>query len=202
MTMSNVRARGLREERVYALNPLPAGLTKRELAKRAGLPSFPQASAEDPFHVAWQYGTGLESEMLDFAPGDPGDAMERFWELRESEARDFLREKEELGLIVVKDPADLREVIEKSLAGLTKAFEHYDQAGRQQLNELQLKHGWNEAQVAQNRALTWPNLLNEQAALAIQAHIAKLEQLLVELPDEEEPAPRRRGNRSADSASA
>jgi hypothetical protein len=200
---TNIRGRGLREKRLYGLNPLPAGLTKRELAKRADLPSLPQGTLQDPFHIVWKHGTGLEAEELDFFPSTPETAKELCWELRESEARDLMREKEELGMIVVEEPSDLREVITKSIVGLGKAFQHYDEAGMQSLNDLQMKQSWDDTKLKQNRAMTWPMLLNAQAALAISQQITALEEQLIELPFEEAPRPRAKGvRRGAESTTA
>lgn len=204
MTTQNFRGRGLREKRLYGLNPLPVGVTKRDLAKAADLNALPQGNSQDPFHITWKHGTGLEAEELDFRPTTPDFARINCWELRESEARDLLREKEELGMIVVEDPEDLREVITKSLAGLGKAFEHYDNAGQQSLNDLQMKQSWDETKLKQNRAHTWPMLLNAQAAILIAKQIEVLQQRLDELPEGEspraKPVGRRRGVESTTAA--
>jgi hypothetical protein len=163
------RARGISESLRYVYNPLP-NVGEASLLEEAGLSDLMTPSKRSPFLFAWKYGTGLESETVEIAPGE-------FLPLRESEAREFERctNALELGLCVVSkadanDPATRKAALE----ALQRATRFYYDAGKRQLLEQRKRHNYTEQDMHEQRSRYHPYYLNAAKEKAIAAHMQQL----------------------------
>ncbi len=156
-----IRSRGISEKVVYAYNPLPAG-TDDAFLRAAGYEDLALNATEPAFMFTWRYGTGLQLESVDLAPGD-------FLPLRESEAREFLNSTNtaELGLCVVeKADASDPKTRKAAVDALRKAERFYSDAGRKQLIALKKRHNYNDSDMVDLRytyRAYYRNIAREQA---------------------------------------
>lgn len=171
--------RGINQKVVYGYNPLPK-VSEQELLTAADL-ELTTPSKRSPFAVRWQYSSGTEREDITLEPGDS-------LTLRENpEAREFLAEFKELGLVIVEDINDRAEVLAKSIEGLRVAQRHYLDRGAAQAYKMGREASPNRSKEQVDgdfRYDYYPYFLNEAKAKAIGAlvrkHQAELDKLTAE----------------------
>jgi len=118
--MAAIRPRGVSEKTVYAYNPLP-DVSEAEIVEHVGLDLI-TPSTVPPFQFNWQYGGGLEKELVTI---NPGEAVP----LRTSEAKELMREARDMGIVLLDDPHDEAEVRKKSIEGLHRARQYWRARG-------------------------------------------------------------------------
>jgi hypothetical protein len=155
------RIRGISEKVRYAFNPLPE-ITDAVLINKAGLDELmePIRDSLPPFRITWLYGGGLEAEYVQLNP-------QEFLALRESEVEEFLREHQELGMVVVEDAHDEEEVRLAAIKGLTKAATFYRDRGAKRLSEVRKNHGFSREEMEDRKYDHWAYYLNQTKAEVI-----------------------------------
>lgn len=124
---------GFSQRTVYAHNPLPP-VDAEEVLERGGVPDTNQRKGVD-FGLTWVYSGGEDRESIAMKPGD-------FYPLRESEAREFLRDMSEQGGVIVDLPngeiptATHPEVKRQARIGLERARSFYTYRGKSKITEF------------------------------------------------------------------
>jgi hypothetical protein len=158
------RVRGISEKIVYAFNPLP-DVSDASLYKAAKLPLIEPAKIS-PFVVTWKYGGTLEDETVHLQPGD-------FLGLRESEGQEFLRDKSEVGCVLVDDPTDEEQVKEARRKGLIVAQKFYAERGHKRIFEWRKNHGVSKDEMEDHRYDLWVYYYNQAKADLIAKELKK-----------------------------
>ncbi len=150
-----MQRRGLREKIQYATNPFPVPppgtvWSQRYFAGLCDIVSLQVARVGSELRTVWIYGSGGDSEVHEFKEGE-------MHELRASEASAFLREKGELGYVLIEDPSDEDHVRERKLEGVRRAIDFYENGmrGADKLIELAAIHSLNDQQMSQQKRTYW-----------------------------------------------
>lgn len=154
--VGSAKKRGLSEETFFALNPLPE-ITERELLDMAGMEDVRGAEKFNAFEMNWTWSAGLEREALRLKPGQK--AL-----LRETEAREWLRDFKELGGVLVDMDAKPAEIRKASVEGLERAARFYRDRGEIRVVEFMKTHGLGDSELGRYKYQLWAYYLNEQKA--------------------------------------
>lgn len=161
--------RGFNEAIVFAYSPLPA-VSDAEILKMAGLDGVFEPAKVSPFNFSWKHAAGHDAEVIELNPGD-------FIPMRESEARTFIQSGNnvELGLVIVKDKNDTKEIRDASIKGLRAAIKFYRQHGKAKQMTMKKRHSLSDQELSEQRADYYPHFINEAKEKVCQA---KLDELL------------------------
>lgn len=159
------RKRGLSEEVVYVLNPLP-DVEDAELLKRAGL-ALATPATESPFRMTWQFGSGLERETVTLDPGER--AL-----LRSSEAAEFMETFREQGAVVLPLECGEAEVAKHTADGLRRAQKFYRDRGAARVKDYQKTHGLSKEELEDHRYETWAWHHNQAKADVIEESLRRV----------------------------
>lgn len=164
-----MRSRGISEGIKWVYNALP-NVTDAEILAGAGLDDLLQPSRLSPFEWVWRYGSGLQTETVEIAPGE-------FLPLRESEAQEFERATNalEMGLCIVNvnDP-NHPETKKAALQALARASRFYFEGGQKQLLHQRKLHNYTEQDMLDQRTRFSAYYINKMKERVVQEHIAKL----------------------------
>lgn len=169
--MQEARFRGLRERQKFVFNPLPKGQSQRKYAEQAGFVRLQVASTEDCFRYGWKFSGGLQAESIVLDPSDFWrDEAGRVCALRESEANELIRDLGEMGIVLVDDPDNEDEVLEKGIRGLDKAISYWGTRGRTCLDQYQMLNQFDDTKMRNARLETWVYYVNEKLAEHLEKH--------------------------------
>lgn len=163
--MPTVRPRGVSEKIKYIFSPFPK-ISEEDLIKEAGLELI-APSKVPPFLVVWEYGGGFEKELV---PLDSGDCVP----LRESEAVEFMREYRNQGFVVLDDPNDPEEVLEKQIIGLRRAREYWRARGSTRIAFYRKARGLTKEEVDDMKSELHPWYLAEARVTVITNELRRL----------------------------
>lgn len=160
------RKRGLREPIVYLYNPLPK-TTEEALLEDAGLELI-EPSGRDPFEVEWTYGTGFERETIRIPAGE-------FFPLRQSEAKEALRQLKELGVVQVHtDDSEDPDVRIEAATGLKRAASYWSERGYRRVADFRKAKGIGKEELEEYTYDLWPYFLGEAKAKAARKALDEL----------------------------
>jgi hypothetical protein len=157
--------RGITEETVYVLNPLPP-IEDAEVLERAGMSETSEAAKLKPLVIDWQYSFGEEREFIRLEPG------QRVL-MRVSDAQAFLKECAERGLVTHRVDADEATIARVSAEGLKKAIAFWSDRGRQRLITIRKKLGLTKEEMEDSRHEHWSFYYNQALADLLREHQAK-----------------------------
>jgi len=158
--------RGLREQVVYVHNPLPR-VTDRELLDRAKLDYVDGADAPQLFSWLWKYDAGVNHETLRLGPGE-------FQPLRETEARQFLKEFAEAGAVSVEDQDDAEEISKAKLKGLAAAKKFWNVRGTVNAQTYRKRQGIGKDELEENKGDIWPWYRNQEAVVVCDEEMKRI----------------------------
>lgn len=170
------RLRGISEKIVHVYNPYPLpppGVvwSDKYFAQQCKISGVREAKGTSGFQMLWQYSGGHDAEILLLTE-------EQCVDLRASEAKEFLREFEERGAVLVEDPDNEAQVVRASIEGISRAVDFYGSGGRaaDRLLELQMIHQFTDEQMRLNRRAHWIYHVNEARAEMLRGYLVKLEE--------------------------
>ena len=164
--------RGISEKSVRVVNPLP-NTTEAELFTKAKLTLFREPTDLPPFEMVFQYSGGDEREVVCLKPGQQHV-------MRASDANDMMREKGEMGLVLLElnDPAE--SVHSKTMAGLLRGYRFYQERGHVRVIAWRQTHGLTAEETEERRHEIWQYHVNqakadviEEAMKALRKSVAK-----------------------------
>lgn len=149
---------GLNEKHYFIYNPNPV-VTDEELLEAAGLSDF-EPKVKDPFHVQWIWGgTAADRDVLQLPSKTFADVT-----LTATHAATLLKDCGDLGIVLIEDKTDEREILEKSRDGLQKAYRFWSWRGNERLVGFRQKHGLSREEMEDARHELWAYHYNQAKA--------------------------------------
>lgn len=167
-----MRNRGIRERVWYLGNPFPKGHTEQSLARAAGFKSLRGLKSQEFFRWMWKYNSGAEGELLVLEP----DSIDLRITLRDSECEElrFATRDAALAPIIIADPRDVEEVMEKSIERLDRALNEYTRGGSEFIQYYQQLNQLSEDQLSKTRHEIAPAWINQEAEKVLEARLDQL----------------------------
>jgi hypothetical protein len=158
--------RGISEESVLVLNPLPA-VDDAEVLERAGLLETAEAVDLKPLYIDWQYSAGAEREFIRLLPGESKV-------LRQSDASAMMHEVAEKGLCLVSLKATDEELKNARAGGIKRAITFYTERGNKRLQNIRKRFGLTAEEMKENRHEHWSFYFNQALADILREELNKL----------------------------
>lgn len=142
-------SRGITEETVRILNPLPKDVTDEVVLKRAGLDDTATPHNINPLRFEWHYGSGAAE--LEYLVLEPGDSQP----LRESDAEQFLKAHKERGAVKVALDATPEQIETATKQGLQAAITFWGDRGSKRLHAIKRIHNYDAATMEEMKHDFW-----------------------------------------------
>jgi hypothetical protein len=158
--------RGISEESVLVLNPLP-NIDDADVLERAGLLDTAEAATLKPLCIDWQYSAGIEREFIRLQPGDTKV-------LRRSDATAMMHEKAEMGLCMIEMKSTDEQLKTATIGGLKRAMTFYTERGNKRLQNIRKRFGLTREEMEENKHEHWTFYYNQAIADILREELNKL----------------------------